>query len=163
MPSILFICTANQFRSPLAAASLQDYVLRNENSANWKIESAGTWTTNGRPALPVTIQNAERLGLPRLDKHLSRLVTADILKAFDLIIVMEAGQKEALNVEFREVRGRVFMLTEVVSEVIDDIPDPIVLGLPADTIATDLNGLIQTGAEKILELAKTISSKGNRS
>ena len=159
MPAILFVCTANQFRSPLAAASLQGYILNSGESAGWKVESAGTWTTDGKPALPVTRQNAERLGLSGIEKHSSRQVKAEMLNFFDLIIVMEAGQKEALNVEFRDVRGRIYMLSEIVGNESVDVPDPIVLGTPADEVATELDKTVRIGANKILELARALSNK----
>jgi protein-tyrosine phosphatase len=160
MPSILFVCTANQFRSPLAAACLLSWLDRQNMRTGWVVESAGTWTKEGLSALLLAQQSAKRLGLQGLASHRSRQVSAELLKQYDLIIVMEAGHKEALNAEFRSVRSHIFMLSEVVENIQYDIPDPVLLAAPADGVgvATKLYSLINNGADRILDLARTLSS-----
>jgi protein-tyrosine phosphatase len=158
MPSILFVCTANQFRSPLAAASLINYLAQKKSLADWIVESAGTWALENRPVLDITRLNAERLGLGNLADHRSRQVNAELLSQFDLILVMEIGQKEALNTEFRSGRSRTFMLSEVLEGIQVDIPDPIVLGTSADAVANELYRMIQDGADQILDLARKLEA-----
>ena len=159
MSSILFVCTANQFRSPLAAASLLSYLEKKSTASNWVVASAGTWAKSGLPALPVTIKNAKRLGLQGMTNHRSRTVSEELLEGFDLIIVMEKGHKEALNAEFKLAKDRIFMLSEVTDGVQVDVPDPIILGTNADESATELHNQIDVGADKILNLAEILSSK----
>jgi protein-tyrosine phosphatase len=64
MPSVLFVCRANQFRSPLAAACLQRAIKQVGTGTDWVVESAGTWTKPGLPVPQVVLQVTHRLGLP---------------------------------------------------------------------------------------------------
>jgi protein arginine phosphatase len=123
MPSILFVCTANQFRSPVAAACLQERLQEAGLTSGWTVESAGTWAMEGAPMSTGVLRALRPLGI-NLEHHRPRPVSEELLRAFDLILVMEAGQKEALRIEFPAVLGRVFLLSEVAEGVPYDIPDP---------------------------------------
>ncbi|MDX9992338.1 MAG: hypothetical protein RBS68_09845 [Anaerolineales bacterium] len=145
MPSILFVCTANLFRSPLAAACFtRKYRSLGWQSA-WQISSAGTWTLPGRPALPAAIQAAQRLGFS-LASHRSRPLTAAMVSVQDLIVVMESGQKEALQAEFSIFERRVFLLSELADGRIEDVPDPVANpDIPAFEIATQIQERLGRG------------------
>lgn len=124
MPSILFVCTANQFRSPLAAAFFAHKYQTMGWQSDWLIGSAGTWALPGCPAMPSAIQSAYRLGIS-LSEHRSQQVSASLISIQDLILVMDSGQKEALQVEFSIFRRRIFLLSEVVDGWVENIPDPV--------------------------------------
>lgn len=156
MPSILFVCTANQFRSPLAAAILLNILQQDGIVKDWTVESAGTWTKDGLGIPAVTLVVAVQLGLGRLDRHRSRQINQKLLDDFDLIVVMEIGHKEAIRSEFPSVHGRVHMLSELVDEVLYDIPDPADTGINPQDIGRELYMLITKGKEKILRLAETL-------
>ncbi len=124
MPAVLFVCTANQIRSPFAAALFrQKLEARGMDASAWRIESAGTWTEEGFPVWPPLAEAARRWNLD-LSAHRSRPVTWALLRHFDLILVMEQGHKEALRVEFPAVAGRVFLLSEMLGSPFD-VRDPI--------------------------------------
>ncbi len=158
MPSILFVCTANQFRSPLSAAMLLKLAQLRDDLSSWTIESAGTWTTDGMPGLVLTQKIGASLGLSGLDKHITRQVSAELLRGYDLIIVMEANHKEALCVEFKSAQPRIFMLSEAIEGIQYDIPDPVVPGIRPDDVAIELSTLMNKGANKIFNLAWKIHS-----
>src|SRR5262245_44079969 len=134
MPSILFVCTANQFRSPLAVACLSKTMTRDENSANWIIESAGTWTKAGLTAPTITLRVAEQLGLPSLDQHRTPQLDQNLLKRSDLILVMEANHKEALISEFPTFSEHIYLLPELVDGISYDIPDPATLDVNSEDV-----------------------------
>jgi protein-tyrosine phosphatase len=159
MPSILFVCTANQFRSPLAAACLLDAIQRARLAGVWIVESAGTWTKAGIPAPELSRQIASELGLPGLESHLTRQVDQELLSQFDLIIAMEAGHKEALGIEFPSTQKRVFMLSEIVEGIQYDIPDPVAPGIDPNEVAHELKMLIDEGVSKITHLAESLSAR----
>lgn len=92
-------------------------------SAPWKIESAGTWAIPDQPAASNTRKILLELGQDISDHH-SRIVTLKILWAFNLILVMERGHKEALRVEFPQVAGRVYLLSEMIDKNYE-IDDPV--------------------------------------
>lgn len=153
MPSVLFVCTGNQFRSPIAAAAFQKRLNDAGSAAGWSVSSAGTWTAAGQPPHPAALQAATSCGLS-LEGHTARLIEASTLSQSDLILVMEKGQKEAILSEFPNVGQRVFLLSEVVEGVAYDIPDP--LGSeddPPEAIIKEVCNLVQKGFDKICELA----------
>jgi len=156
MPSILFICTANQFRSPLAAACLLNIIDLEKPAGEWVVESAGTWTSEGQPVPALTIQVARKLGLRGLEKQRTRQVSRELLSRFDLSIVMEAGHKEALQMEFPEARSRIFMLSEVVEGIAYDIPDPAQPDVEAYPVSRELKMLIDRHADRIFKLAQSL-------
>lgn len=121
-PLILFVCTGNQIRSPLSAAIF----LRCLNESGFqdccRVESAGTWALSGLSD-PLARETALRMGLD-IEEHRSKLITRDILMKACLVIVMEQGQKEALEVEYPQVRGKVRLLSRLAGEPSYDIPDP---------------------------------------
>ena len=147
MTSILFVCTANRYRSPIAAACFKDELIKRELEKGWDILSAGTWTLDGLPPMSDAIHKAKQLGLD-IQEHRSRAVTADMLQQADLVLVMERGQKEALQIEFQAYRQKVVLLTEVAEGNPFDIVDPVKDPSNAD-VAAEICGLIQAGFEKI--------------
>jgi len=157
MPSILFVCTANQFRSPIAAAYLSKSIARENTTAKWVVESAGTWATPDLPAPKLALQIANQLGLKGLDSHRTRQVDQNILSRFDLIIVMEAGHKEAISIEFPAISRHVYLLSEIVDEMPYDISDPAKPGINPSEAGRELQTLIFRGKEKILQLAESLS------
>ena len=67
---------------------------------------------------------------------------------------MEAGQKEALQVEFPKEREKIFLLSEVADGIPYDIPDPFgPEGATHQEIAKELCELIKRGFENICNMA----------
>jgi len=156
MPSILFVCTANQFRSPLAAAFLLKLIGSDHGTEEWRVESAGTWTEPGRPAASLALRIAKRLNLPGLNEHRTCQVSQELLDGYDLILMMETGQLEAIASEFHTVFGRLMLLSEIVDGVPYDIPDPVNVMNDPDEVASELQMLIEKGGNKILKLAESL-------
>ena len=61
MPTVLFVCTGNLHRSPLAAAFLRR-LLQESKLAGWQVESAGTWTVSEKRLPAEAISFGEFLG-----------------------------------------------------------------------------------------------------
>jgi protein-tyrosine-phosphatase len=156
MPSVLFICTANQFRSPIAAACLLKNMEQENTHRKWIVESAGTWTRAGLPAPDIALQIANQLGLNGLDGHLTRQIDKKLLNEFDLIIVMENGHKEAICTEFPSVCDRLYLLSEVVDSSLYDISDPADPNINPKDVGGEIHMLITRGKGKILQLAESL-------
>jgi len=152
MPSILFICTANRFRSPLAALYFAREVVRHNDDQDFQVSSAGVWTRDGLPATEDVIVFAEQYSL-NLQYHKSRVVSEEILSSADLILVMESGQKEAIAQEFPAIKNRIYLLTEAVGSPPYDIPDPYQSKESYDHIGGEIIQLIDQGYENIKKLA----------
>jgi len=158
MPSILFICTANRFRSPLAALYFAREVVNHNDDQDFQVSSAGVWTRDGLPATEDVIDFAEQYDL-NLSFHKSRVVSKDILSSADLILVMESGQKEAIAQEFPVIKNRIFLLTEAVDYPPYDIPDPYHSKEPYEHIGGEIVQLLDHGYEKLTKLAWELVQK----
>ena len=150
MPTILFVCTANRYRSPIAEACFNWQLEKHSNHGEWDVLSAGTWTTDGLPPMPEAIEAAKRSALD-IRAHRSREVSKALIHQSDLTLVMEHSQKEALQQEFPRHREKIFLLSEVARGIPYDIPDPIANPSVGD-VAGEICKLIEEGFEKILAL-----------
>ena len=157
-PSVLFVCTANRIRSVMAEGVLLRY-LRDKgiDPVAWQIDLAGTWTVNGLAPFPGAVSVMNKLGVD-VQNHQSQVVTNELLANHNLVLVMEPGQKEALQAEFPTYSQRIFLLSEMVGE---DLPidDPIGEDLSAfEKVLSEIEACIQDGFTSIVVLANTRSS-----
>ena len=81
MKRILFVCTGNTCRSPMAEC------LFNAAQTGHRAMSAGVYALSGAPASPGAQRAMQKRGLS-LEKHKSRSVTLTLLEMFDLIVGM---------------------------------------------------------------------------
>lgn len=152
MPAVLFVCTANMCRSPMAMILFQKRLQDADVASEWQVESAGTWARDGEPAASGSRLAVEQFGLD-LSAHLSRSVSLELLREFDLILTMTKSQQEALQVEFREVKDRVHMLTAMAG-IAYDVPDPIGGRLSEfRESAGEIDGLLKRGFSRIVDAA----------
>lgn len=161
MPNVLFICDANRFRSPIAEALFLKVLRRQNIEKNWRVGSAGIWTQAGLPPVPSADWIHEHLGLD-VSTHKSKPVSQELLTHYNLVLVMVNSQKEALLIEFPEMSGKLFMLTELSNGPVYDIPDPIYE--PDETylsVAQEINRLIEDCFQEICLRASRIQ-KNNR-
>ncbi len=151
MLTILFMCTANRYRSPIAAACFRrELQLRGLQDA-WQVISAGTWAVDGMPAAAEAIRQANRMGLD-IARHTSQAITPELMGSADLIIVMEQGHQEALQTEFPRDARKVHLLSEATTGKSYDIPDPMGLGTNG-SIPQEICELIHEGFERMCALA----------
>lgn len=83
---ILFVCSGNTCRSPLAEATLRR-VAGDGGRGDIEVSSAGTHAWSGSPASDGAVLVGMERGLD-LTGHRSRLLTREIVEANDLILVM---------------------------------------------------------------------------
>lgn len=149
--SVLFVCTYNLCRSPIAAAYFSEMV-KQETEYEWEIGSAGIWAKNGLPALKPVQQIMGMHGID-ISSHISRKVTQDIVDSYSLILTMERRHKELLLSEYQYLERRLFMLTEM-SGVVWTIPDPAGNNLrDYDYVAKEIKGWLNIGRNNISILA----------
>jgi protein-tyrosine-phosphatase len=122
----------------------------------WRIGSAGTWAREGQPVLPEAQLIAQERGLD-LHAHRSHCVTAEMLSSYRLILTMEEGHKEALQIEFAASAERIYMLSEMAG-VRANVRDPLD-GSLADyrQMAQEIDNWLRLGLERIKRLAMEYS------
>ena len=159
MPSILFICTGNLYRSPLAAAIFRR-LLDERGRADWDVSSAGTWAAPDRRVPDGVLRAAANFGA-ELSSHRTRIVNAEMLAQSDLILVMEKGHKEALDLEFPFAGGKTRLLSQLADGLAYDILDPLISGGDAASLASELRKLLEKGFETICKQATDSSTNSN--
>lgn len=92
---ILFVCTGNTCRSPMAEVIARD-LIRSRGMEHVTVESAGIAASPGEGATPGAVHAAGENGLD-LTSHLSRVLTAEILGAVDLILGMTPSHVSAVE------------------------------------------------------------------
>lgn len=106
--NILLVCLGNLCRSPMAAglfrARLRDY-------PNITISSAGLRAVIGAPAAPKSQTVMQEIGID-ISAHRARQIDNSLVKAADLILVMEKKQKQEIIFIFPYSYGRVHELGE---------------------------------------------------
>jgi protein-tyrosine phosphatase len=124
---ILVVCTANRGRSPLAAAMLGRKLAERGLRETVAVESAGLCVHElGRTSMPVPAEIAEvgaRHGID-LRRHRARPLEWHRYEQFDLAIVMEGWQAEALASASRPAVPKAYTLRQLAGERGDhDTPD----------------------------------------
>ena len=150
MHSVLFVCTANICRSPMAMGLFQGII--DAEADDWRIDSAGTWAIEGEQAAENTTHVLSARGI-NISNHFSRPVTAGMVKDYQLILTMERGQKEAMQIEFPQEAGRVFLLSEMISQVFN-INDPMGRTLTDfEQTAVEIEQILKQGLDRISQLS----------
>jgi len=154
MPSILFVCSANQCRSPMAEVLFGAFLVEKGEREEWRVESAGVWAYDGSPATA----NAQKAMAERsldLSRHLSQPTSSTLLKQFDLTLVMEQEHKKVLQDQNPQLADRIYLMREIVDQE-GDFADPVGGSLERYRAAADeLGMLMRDGIERIEELVKT--------
>ena len=125
---ILFLCTGNMHRSPLAAAMLRAEVSRDVRT-DIEVSSAGTIDSWALPPVSEAAQLASEAGLD-LSAHRSLQATTAMLADSDQILVMERYHLEWIEKEHPEAAVKCRLLSEYAGPDCgiapgDDVPDAI--------------------------------------
>jgi protein-tyrosine phosphatase len=102
--SILTVCMGNICRSPMAAAVLADQLGR--RGVHALVESAGISALVGYPADDLALELMAGRGLD-ISGHRARQLTPEMIRSFELILVMEKDQQRAVEAILPSARGRV--------------------------------------------------------
>lgn len=106
--NILFICTGNTCRSPMAEALLKTRL------PEVNVRSAGIYAGENSPANPKAMESLKQRGISYT--HFSQPVTDALLEWADVVLVMTTQHKQALIISFPNFQNKVFTLKEYVSE-----------------------------------------------
>lgn len=119
---VLFICTGNTCRSPMAEHLLRQ-AARDRGWTDLQVESAGTAAVAGAMAAREAVSALGALGMD-VSGHRARLLTPTVITAADVILTMKRDHKEHVLANFPQSAGKVFTLGEFVGENGLEVPDP---------------------------------------
>jgi protein-tyrosine phosphatase len=120
---ILFVCTADICRSPMAEA-IFNALAKDRNLPFWA-ESAGTAALEGRPIAPNAVVALEEVGIyPEV--HCARQVSEAMIEDSELVLVMSARHAAALYRLYGNLSRKIHTLPEYASGscIEEGVPDP---------------------------------------
>lgn len=149
---VLFVCSGNTCRSPMAERIARD-VLERSRSGPVRAESAGTSASEGEPSAREGDEALAEMGI-RVEqaRHRSRGLTREMVRSADHVFTMTRGHREAVLAVAPESADKVKVLDPA-----GDIPDPIGSGLQAyrKTAERIRAGILQRFAEAKLVPGET--------
>jgi protein-tyrosine-phosphatase len=118
---LLFVCTGNVCRSPMAEYMLRD---RLGPDSPWHVTSAGTFAGYGMHASDMAIKILAGHGID-LTPHLSRPITRGMVDASSVVVVMTRAHRDELLKHFPGIGEKVFLLKHFGPGRDGDVADPI--------------------------------------
>lgn len=128
--SVLFVCTGNICRSPLAEYFFRDYVTKKGDGNRFNIGSAGAYALDGNHATYEAIEAGRQWGLD-LKPHHARATNNAMITSSDYILVMTQAHRNWLLQQYPGFENRIYLALlfprHLSGEPSDqtDVPDPI--------------------------------------
>jgi protein-tyrosine-phosphatase len=139
--SIIFICTGNRFRSPLAAAFVHQLTL----DLPVTTESYGILPRENAPALAEAVELA-RLCDISLSDHRTRYLNNASLEEVDLVLGFEPAHVQQAVVDARAPRERSFTIRDFVA-----LLPTVQLASPGESVVEQGRSLVAVAAQRFAE------------
>ena len=143
---LVFVCTANTCRSPMAEVVLRARVKPEE----WDVCSAGVYACDGAPASLSSIRAVQALGLD-LSAHRSQRLTSHLVDRADLIVPMTRNHFWDITQLFPDSCGKVLMLG---SFLVGEREEPVNVDDPYGSDQAAYNATRDIIAKAVERLAK---------
>lgn len=106
MGHVLFVCTGNTCRSPMAGAIFHHLWSK---QTNWTVASAGLHAIEGSQANPHAIEAVAELGID-LTAHRAQNITADLIDQAEIVVVMTKRHCITLKSRFPEAVDKISLI-----------------------------------------------------
>lgn len=123
MKKILFVCSGNTCRSPLAEAIARN-LLPGRAGFDVEVASAGTSAADGSPASGFSLEVAGAHGLD-LSRHRARALDRAMVRDADLIVTMGVRHRETVGALDPDALEYTYLLTNFSDHLHGEIADPI--------------------------------------
>src|SRR3954462_6966016 len=124
MKTILFVCTGNICRSPMAEGLFRHAV---RGRGDYRVLSAGVGAVDGQPPSAHGVRALQELNID-ISRQRSRMLTSELVNQADYIFGMTHGHVDAVTLLYPQAAEKTFLLREF-DETLDifekDISDPI--------------------------------------
>jgi len=130
---LLFVCTGNTCRSPMAKGfflKLLSEYKENLEFQDYEVLSAGLFTLDGQPATQEAIKAMSLEGID-ISNHKSRQIDKELVWWADLILTMTQAHCRQLGDRFPGKKDKIFSIGEFIGESRRDIIDPYGMGQEA--------------------------------
>lgn len=122
MKNLIFVCTGNTCRSPMAEGLLRALL---PADCGWKFTSAGICAADGWPASDHSVEALREKGIDISDLT-STTLTPNLIEKADLLVTMTEGHRQAILAVAPESEGKVFLLKSFgFAQCAADIDDPV--------------------------------------
>lgn len=118
---ILFVCTGNTCRSPMAEALLRKKA--KEEGLELEVDSAGIFAIDGGPISDKSIEVLRRDGI-YIEDYKSQMASEELLKKQDLVLTMSRGHKTSLLSSYDFLDKKVYTMKEYAYNIEEDVLDP---------------------------------------
>jgi protein-tyrosine-phosphatase len=123
MNKILFVCSGNTCRSPIAEKLFNHKLLKSKLNKKFKGISAGLFAIQGVPASKNSIKVLKESGVKDLN-HCSKTLTYDLLKNSYMIIALTQNIKNTISISYPEFNNKLYTLKYFKTKKDQDIKDP---------------------------------------
>ncbi len=124
MKTILFLCTGNVCRSPMAEGLFRHAV---KGRGEFRVLSAGLGAIDGQPPTSHSVQAMREIGIDIVSQR-SRALTSELVRSADLILGMTHSHTDTVALLYPQAAEKTFLLREF-DETLEpyekDISDPI--------------------------------------
>ncbi|MCL2592296.1 MAG: low molecular weight protein arginine phosphatase [Defluviitaleaceae bacterium] len=149
MNNILFVCTGNTCRSPMAEHIFNKKA--KEKGINYEVKSCGVAAFGSSSASENAIKALNELGID-LSVHKSKMITQEDIACADVILTMTNSHKHHILQYFGEFSNKVYTVYEYALSQKSDISDPFMGSIEIYRSCRDeLNKLLEIIIKKLLE------------